>query len=989
MAIVSLAGPAPAQIIGVDSHASAQEALAAREVERYTYLRTGRLLPIKADRSGRGIFVVRKGRRLLGSLRLDAKTRLDIASLRPQEYLVANLGGDRCLIVGGDDTGVLYGAYRFAEKLGVRFYLHGDVIPDRRISFRMPKGREIGRPLFALRGINPFHDFPEGPDWWNRDDYLATIGQLPKLRMNFLGLHTYPEGGVGPEPGVWIGQKNDLLPDGRVSFSYPSSWANTLRPGSWGYDGGPTSQFSSGAADLFAEDNYGPAVMKGSMPRPATPPDSNRLFNDVGQMLRDAFAEARFLGVKTCVGTETPLTIPRLVQDRLRAKGKDVTSSDVVRSLYEAMFTRIARLCPVDYYWLWTPEDWTWSGNTPEQLKKTTDDLHAALAALDSIGNPFRLATCGWVLGPQNDRAALDRVLPKNVAVSTINQSVGNAPVEPGFGKIVGRSKWAIPWMENDPSLTAPQLWVGRMLYDAADAKRLGCDGLIGIHWRTKALGPNVSALASAAWDQSWKPAGFDHAAAELTSGRMAATGAIGGNVAQFAAPVVGAAEQAVYQTVRYDMTGYDIPAPNGAYTVTLQFNEPFYTESGKRVFGVKLQGQTVIDGLDLFKRVGQNHALDFTFKGIVVKNRHLRIDFIKQVEFPCIAGIVVTGTAFTRKINCGGSKTGEYIGELDAKAGPDPQARGVPTAWFYEDFARANFGETVAREAGALLAKVDGMNLPRPASWLTGPGDIVPNQRPWSEVVRDYAFVDRFASLGPHVQGAGNVERFDYWLNTFQYMKAMGMAGCQRGQLDLAMQAIAAQADPATRRSLAEHALPIRLAMTATWERMMGYLEATVGSPGELGTICNVEQHVRLHAHFLDAHDAALAKALAGPLPATVEPTKTYQGPARLVVPTVRTSVAGGERLSIDVILTPPMGSPRAALHWRKLGVGPYSDIPLQHVRRSVYRVVLPAVPANANGIEYYIEARFVQAGVKGTLTFPATAPAINQTVVVIATGP
>ena len=53
---------------------------------------------------------------------------------------------------------------------------------------------ETGKPLFDLRGIQPFHDFPEGPDWWNRDDYKAILGQLPKLGMNFFGLHTYPEG---------------------------------------------------------------------------------------------------------------------------------------------------------------------------------------------------------------------------------------------------------------------------------------------------------------------------------------------------------------------------------------------------------------------------------------------------------------------------------------------------------------------------------------------------------------------------------------------------------------------------------------------------------------------------------------------------------------------------------------------------------------------------------------------------------------------------
>ena len=44
------------------------------------------------------------------------------------------------------------------------------------------------------------------------------------------------------------------------------------------------------------------------------------------------------------------------------------------------------------------------------------------------------------------------------------------------------------------------QLWVGRLRKDALDSYRYGCSGLIGIHWRTRDLSPNISALAKAAW---------------------------------------------------------------------------------------------------------------------------------------------------------------------------------------------------------------------------------------------------------------------------------------------------------------------------------------------------------------------------------------------------------------------------------------------------------------------------------------------------------
>jgi len=962
-----LAASAQAQtFIGISPKASPTEAFAAREVERYVYLRTGRLLPIRAKETGKGIIVVRKDH-------LSTSANPDARALQRQQYMLASLGSKRMLIAGGDDIGVLYGAYRFAEQLGVRFYLHGDTIPDGRIPLRLPRLHEIGKPLFALRGINPFHDFPEGPDSWNRDDYLAYIGQLAKLRMNFIGLHTYPEGGVGPEPEVWIGQKQDIDARGHVRFSYPSQWANTRRSVAWGYDAAKTSQFSCGAGQFFASDDYGPDVMAGMMPRPSSPAGNNLLFNRAGDVFRDVFAEARSLGVKTCVGTETQLTIPKLVQDRLRAEGKDPSSPEVVQSVYAGMFSRIARLYPVDYYWLWTPEDWTWSGNSPEQLKKTTDDLHAALTALESIGNPFRLATAGWVLGPQGDRAALDRRLPKSVPLSAINQNVGNAPLDPAFGTISGRSKWAIPWMENDPTLTAPELWVGRMLYDAADAKRMGCDGLFGLNWRTKAMAPNVAALASAAWDESWKPTGFDSAAERLTSNRLGATGAEGGNMAQFTEPVAGTDEQPVYQSVRYDMSGYDVAVPNGRYTVTLKFNEPVYTEAGKRVFGVKLQGQTVIDRLDMYAKAGRNHAIDFTFDGIAVTDGHLKIDLVKEVEFPCIAGIVVAGPGFARKINCGGNRYQDYIGELDARPNPDPERRTAPTEWFYEDFARANFGDSVASTAGAIFSKIDGMNLPRPVTWISGPGSIVANPATWAQVAKSYGFVDEFAGLRSRVKGASNLERFDYWLNTFRYLRELGHLGCLRGRLDALMK----------QGSSAEQALAIRIELARAWERMMGWLEGTVSTPGELGTVCNIEQHSRLHDHFLDAHDDELAKALGRPLPRSVQLSTDYRGPDRIVVPTVRTSVRPGEQLTLNVFLVSEMESASGTLYWRLLGKGRFHAIPLRHIDRHAYRITLPTFPGKFGAIEYYIVARFGSGATSKAVAFPATAPEINQTIV------
>jgi hypothetical protein len=318
--------------------------------------------------------------------------------------------------------------------------------------------------------------------------------------MNFIGLHTYPESNpvVGPEASVWIGLGEDVDPQGGVRFSYPAGYMTTRR--GWRVKPMRTSEFTCGADQLFAEDEWGSEALRGCMAWPDKPEDCNEVFERTGTLFKEAFALARGLGVKTCVGTELPLSIPKRVGERLKARGKDPADPAVVREVYQGVFQRIMRACPVDYYWIWTSEAWSAFGASDAEVEAAQRELLLAWEAAQAVRAPFTLATCGWVLGPPKDRAQFDRVLPKDMPFSCINRAVGREPVEPQFAKIEHRPKWAIPWLEDDPNLLGVQLWAGRMLRDAVDAHRYGCDGLMGIHWRTKILAPNVAALASAAW---------------------------------------------------------------------------------------------------------------------------------------------------------------------------------------------------------------------------------------------------------------------------------------------------------------------------------------------------------------------------------------------------------------------------------------------------------------------------------------------------------
>ena len=953
--------------------AGPQERLAVREVRRYLYLRTG-LLPQLFEQGpmpeSDTVIVARKDRPVVDRIVLDTGLRKEIIALKPQEYRIATLSdGDQrtVLVVGGDGSGVLYGAYRLAEHLGVRFYLHGDVIPDERMSPKLPDVEDTGKPLFNMRGILPFHDFPEGPDWWTEDDYKAFIAQLPKLRMNFIGFHCYPEGGVGPELAVWIGRPEDIGQGSDVEFSYPSSWMNTLR-GNWGYRAKRTDEFVFGASELFERDAYGPEIMKGMYPEPKEPEACNRLFRKAGLLFKNAFSFAHDLGVKTCVGTETPLTVPERVKRRLlKAKDKKELDQADILELYRGMFRRIAQTHPLDYYWFWTPEGWTWQGASEEQVQKTLKDLQTAIEAAEKEDAPFTLATCGWVLGPPQDRAMFDDKLPNEMPMSCINREVGHAPVEPGFSNVEGRPQWAIPWLEDDPALTSPQLWVGRMRKDAVDSLNYGCTGLMGIHWRTRSLGPNVLALARAAWKQG------DWSAEEPEK----AEGPVGGNHAGFTQSIAETENDPLYQTVRYDVSAYNLRVPNGTYTVTLKFCEPHYGEAGKRVFGVSLEGKQVIEQLDIFKKVGKDRALDYTFK-TQVKDGWLDIDFHKIVEFPSIAAIHAEGPEATVQVNCGGSSYEGY--RADWPPNRDTTAdRYLSCADFYDDWAESQFGSEAADAISEVFTKIDGQ-LPRPSTWVGGPGGMNPDGRPWKKVKKEYSFVDELAALRPRVEGKGNLSRFDYWLNQFRYMRAMAKVRCTWAEFNKAMKAVEGAEDDSRKKKLArERALPVRKELVDDVEEVYDHMLAYVSMPGEMGTVANWEQHIL--PSVLEDPGQKLKQVL-GELPAEAVPSDDYSGPSRIIVPTRRTVLKKGEELDLKLIILTNAEVESASVYSREMGSGSkFATVPIRHVARDVYRASLPAEATSGRSIEYYVEAKTDD---DETLRYPATAPRINQTVVV-----
>jgi hypothetical protein len=100
-----------------------------------------------------------------------------------------------------------------------------------------------------------------------------------------------------------------------------------------------------------------------------------------------------------------------------------------------------------------------------------------------------------------------------------------------------------------------------------------------------------------------------------------------------------------LYRTERFGMKGYEFPAPNGTYTVTLHFAETCENnvQERARVFDVSVNGRRVLEKFDPFREAGRFAApVVMECAGQTVTDGKLRIGFTAIEENPIINAIEV-----------------------------------------------------------------------------------------------------------------------------------------------------------------------------------------------------------------------------------------------------------------------------------------------------------------------------------------------------------
>ena len=150
----------------------------------------------------------------------------------------------------------------------------------------------------------------------------------------------------------------------------------------------------------------------------------------------------------------------------------------------------------------------SWGDDGYRQKECGLADFNAMIAAHRNVKPSFGLAVSGWTMGPgpesfpPGNASWLNDKLPPDVAVSAINPECGNVPPNPGLVGMKDHQTWTIPWIEDDGGQNEPQFWVNRTLEWARQATAYNSSGgLFGIHWRTRAISLQFSALAQYPWN--------------------------------------------------------------------------------------------------------------------------------------------------------------------------------------------------------------------------------------------------------------------------------------------------------------------------------------------------------------------------------------------------------------------------------------------------------------------------------------------------------
>lgn len=521
MAVSGYAAPA----IYLGPEASNIEQIAATDLQRLLYSSTGALYPIETvdavPEQAQGI--------VLGTSQSLPATYsawpFGLEEPGADGYILFSESEDNGLVIIAGETpaAAQNGVYGFLEELGFGFYTSQETLPD---SFadvpalkRAPFGKSV-TPAFAVRGSLPVYDYLMGHSTWDIPDYKAYVDALVRMRMNMVTFYVRDD-----QPFAAYEFDGELLGGEPLANMENARWdVNPLA----------TEEFFAGTGRFFARKTFGASDALVEESRPA--------IQQAKAILREAINYAKTRGLQASLGFEV----------------KGDALDPVVRDRFETRLRGVLEDYPhIDCLWLWQAEGkglhpgedpkarsaWQsyanrWSGafeDVPDARRRAEAARMVLFAMhgkqlIDALRPDIRLVVSGWGgdawLQCTDLYPGMDALLPKDIALAALDNIWTTANISSVYDKISpDRQCWPIIWHEFNGDLWMPQ----PNLYETAgacrDARSKGCNGLIGVHWRTRSVEEAMTYTARFAWDPSLTPETFmERRARDLFGEELGAT---------------------------------------------------------------------------------------------------------------------------------------------------------------------------------------------------------------------------------------------------------------------------------------------------------------------------------------------------------------------------------------------------------------------------------------------------------------------------------
>jgi fibronectin type 3 domain-containing protein len=117
--------------------------------------------------------------------------------------------------------------------------------------------------------------------------------------------------------------------------------------------------------------------------------------------------------------------------------------------------------------------------------------------------------------------------------------------------------------------------------------------------------------------------------------------GFTGGQTYSASGTVSGTTTPQLYLYERFGTFSYNVPVQPGSYTVSLKFAEIYWTQAGKRVFNVSINGTQVLSNFDIYAAAGARTAIDKSFP-VTTSSNQIAISFQTVVDNAKISSIEI-----------------------------------------------------------------------------------------------------------------------------------------------------------------------------------------------------------------------------------------------------------------------------------------------------------------------------------------------------------